>query len=105
MTVSVKLAWKDETARPYMYSVMYSVAGGEFEHIQNIAADNSHVPNETQYEFTHRPDLEETSEVTYRIDGESELGFIVEGSPVTVTVPGLNELKPITSLTATVELT
>lgn len=105
MAVVVKLTWTDSSVNPIQHRLEYAVGEDEFATHDTITVAGGHEPGVTEYKYELDTAYAETTTVRYRIVTIGITGAEVNGSEISVDVPGQYDIQPINTLAATVEVT
>ena len=99
MTVSVKLTWTNPSVAPANQSVEVDLADGNgFSLVTDVALAMDHEAGVTPYEYTHLPDLAESTTVKYRIVTTGVNRAKVNGNEFSIEVPGENDIAAVNNL-------
>lgn len=105
MAVVVKLTWTDSSVNPIQHRIEYAVGEDEFATYDTITVAEGHEPSVTEYKYEHDSPYTESTTVRYRIVTIGITGAEVNGSEISVDVPGQYDIQPVNTLAATVEVT
>ena len=105
MGVVVKLKWTDSSVNPVQYRIESAVGEDGFASHDTITVAEGHVPSVTEYKYEINPTYWDVTTVKYRIVTIGITGAEVIGSEISVDVPGQDDIQPINTLAATVEVT
>lgn len=106
MSVVVKLKWTDSSVNPVQHRIEYAFVDAEtFTGITTLSVAEGHEPGVTEYTYEDPTGFTETTTVRYRIVTIGITGAEVNGSEISVDVPGQYDIQPVNTLTATVEVT
>lgn len=105
MAVVVKLTWTDSSVNPNQHRIESAVGEEAFTGITTLSVAEGHEPDVTEYTYEDATTFAEPTTVRYRIVTIGITGAEVNGSEISVEVPGQYDIQPITTLAATVEVT
>lgn len=105
MGVVVKLTWTDSSVNPIQHRVESAVGEEAFTGISTLSVAEGHEADVTEYTYEDSAVYNESTTVRYRIVTIGITGAEVNGSEISVEVPGQYDIQPINTLAATVEVT
>lgn len=105
MGVVVKLTWTDSSVNPIQHRLEYALGEDDFAPIDTLTVAEGHEPGVTEYKYEMATSYAETTTVKYRIVTIGITGAEVNGSEISVDVPGQYDIQPVGTLAATIEVT
>lgn len=98
MTVSVKLTWVNPSVAPVSQQVEADLDGQGFVLVATLPVADPHEASVTLYEYTHLPNLTESTTVKYRIVTTGVTGAKVNGNEFSIEVPGEYDIAAVNNL-------